>query len=83
MGGNRSEGDGGVEISDSVRLDAEPVGDDSDNDPWSVPSAADGNGGISILALIGEVGFARSEGCMLPVGREGRRGEKSSVFLGE
>lgn len=79
--GDSSEGDGGGDISDSVRLDVESVGDG--NDPSPIPSTVDGNGGISILARIGEVGFARSEGCMLPVGRAGRRGVKSSVNLGD
>jgi len=81
MPGDSREGDEGSDISDPVRLDAESVGDR--NDSSSISSAGDGNGGISMLARTGEVGFARSEGCMLPVGRVGRRGVKSSVCLGD
>jgi hypothetical protein len=36
-----------------------------------------------MFTRVGEVGFARREGCMLPVGRVGRRGVKSSGLLGD
>lgn len=60
-------GMGGAGFTDAVCLEG-PA--------W--PGLAGSTGGTSVLVFVGDVGLVREDGCMLFVGRGGKRGVKSS-----